>query len=186
MINSFSAVFVFVLFITGCDRPATPAAKDAESLTIPVSALCLPSLSRFDGAGAQLLADKLAASPDWRVCRDRADLVAVKRASRDDRWMATSNGFIKSDAENVQSRQMFRFAESPGNRLLMGPLFESRFNVLEAPGELAKLKARKSHDGIESYLAIGRPGLWFQVFEQSEKTTRTMTQLAIDEAEQLL
>jgi len=159
----------------------------------------LPELKYFAEGKIRILLRHLQASPEWKV------FIEGQRIKQDGLWNDVDSGFhmeylneyAKSedkwfpiDDEDrkapmnernfQQMKYLFRFEDEPfgyhavwakePHVMKVGPL-EGRMNI--------KLKA--SDQGIESYLAIGRPGLWFEVFEQTwheqRKKTRNSLQL---------
>ncbi|MBW8041752.1 MAG: carboxypeptidase regulatory-like domain-containing protein [Planctomycetes bacterium] len=163
----------------------------------------LPDLKYFAEDKTQILLRHLQASPEWKVFIEGQRMVCHRRVKQNGLWNAPEDalemGFLDeySKSEDIwfpiddedraapmnernwqQMKYLFRFEEEPfgyhavwakeGHVMKVGPL-EVQMNI--------KLKA--SDQGIESYVAIGQPGLWFEVFEQTWHEQRKKTRNAL-------
>lgn len=152
--------------------PATPE-TDANR-TVEVDQ---PDFEFFVESRADLLRRHLQASPEWRVFPEGDEIVVYRRKPEKSRWTVSLNGFdhrYGPNSTSIQTREIFRFAPQGG-----GP-FRNRANrnfFTTAPPDAGstKLNLQLSDQGIESYLAIGRTGLWYEVFEQTPHEPRTLT-----------
>jgi protocatechuate 3,4-dioxygenase beta subunit len=165
----------------------------------------LTDLKYFAEGKTHILLRHLQASPEWKVFIEGQTMVCHRRLKQDGLWNDIDSGshmeFLHEYAESEdkwfpvddqdrkapmnernfqQMKYLFRFEDEPfgyhavwakePHVMKVGPL-EGQMNI--------KLKA--SNQGIESYLAIGQPGLWFEVFEQTwyeqRKKTRNALQL---------
>lgn len=156
-----------------------PATRDTPANTLVN--IDLPDLKYLADAKAHLLLRHLQASPEWRVFNDRGQIVCYRREWTSGRWEVSLNGF-KSSFDSTASvdgfwqiRYLFRFAEKAG-----GPFAKFRyFTKVEPLAGKVHLQLKKSGQGIESYLAVGQGGLWFEFFEQAGTEPRTRTRRAL-------
>lgn len=139
-----------------------------------------PDLAYFSRTNGEILQRHLSATPEWKVFDDRGELVCYRRTPSGDRWAVSLNGYktTGSSRSRVQTRELFRFAQGGG-----GP-FTNEFNrdmtvVVGPQTGKTNLHLRKSNQGIESYLSVGQPGLWFEFFEQSMEEDRERTRKAL-------
>ncbi|MHC4982855.1 MAG: hypothetical protein ACYTF6_06765 [Planctomycetota bacterium] len=148
----------------------------------------LPDLKYFAEDRQELLLRHLQASPEWKVFDSGGRTVCYRRLRKSGKWLVTMNGYHSSVLERVpaeqrwQIRYLFRFSEKP-ERL------PARRRYLTEAGPLAgkvHLKLKSSDQGIESYLAVGQEGLWFEFFEQTLSEPRTRTREALKWLEEFL
>lgn len=147
-----------------------------------------PDLAWFADGRADILRQQLQADPRWRVFREGTDLVVYEREPSGDGWCVNLNGYRTDFGQNnhhAQTRRLFRFAD------IGGDAFTNPYNIDEftqaAPdaGDV-QLNLRSSNQGIESYLTVGTPGLWFEFFEQTDREPRQLTRDALDDLAHML
>jgi hypothetical protein len=138
-------------------------------------------LAYFSGTNAEILQRHLAASPEWKVFDERGEVVGYSRTLSGDRWTVSLNGYKTTghSRSRVQTRKCFRFTQEGG-----GP-FSNEYNrdmtvVVGPQSGKTNLRLRKSNQGVESYLAVGQPDLWFEFFEQTKKEDREYTRETLD------
>lgn len=154
----------------------------AETPANTLIAVDLPDLQYFADGRAGVLRRHLEASPEWLVTKDGREIVAFRRVFEHGRWDGLSNGFhswFDEQGRFFQTRHMFRFEEEGAGE------FANEFNrsFLKLVGPLAgeiNLNLKVSDQGIQSYLAIGQPGLWFEFLEQTPNEDRVLTREALD------
>jgi hypothetical protein len=147
----------------------------------------LPDLAYF-GNHADILRRFLEASPEWMVTREGQELVAFKREIKEGDSNELSGGFSSWSEDNdrhFQTRSMFRFEQSPAGA------FANEFNrsYLKVAGPCAgktNLNLQIDDQGIQSYLAVGVPGLWFEYLEQTPDENRVLTRQALADVRKLL
>lgn len=143
-----------------------------------------PDLEHFAAEAPQALRRYLQASAEWEVIQEGENVVAYRRVSEAGGWRRPPNGYVsKTYPEIVQTRFLFRFAEEGG-----GP-FRNAANrafltVLEPQAGRTQISvSRPSYmfegSRLESYIAVGRPGLWFEFFEEREGLPRPSTVQAL-------
>ena len=170
----------------------------------------LPDLKYFAEGKTHILLRQLQASREWKVFIEGQRMVCHRRKKQYGWWNDTSAGFHSehlyghSQSEDnwfpiddqdragpmnernwQQMKYLFRFEKKPfgyhavwaeePHVMKLGPV-QRRINM--------KLKA--SDQGIESYLAIGQSGLWFECFEQTWHEERKRTRNALRLLEELL
>lgn len=164
--------------------PATPNTTANTSVTIN-----LPDLEYFAEGRTDVLVRQLEASPEWMVTEDGSDLVAYRREQLGNgRWQVDPySGFgLRSRRTGGLTRQLLRFADQPAGR------FADPFNrpMLKIVGPLAGAVqlslATSAGDRVQSYLAVGRPALWLEFYEQSQEENRVQTRDALKRAADFL
>jgi hypothetical protein len=151
----------------------------------------LPDLKYFAEGRTEIVLRHLCASPEWKVFEEFGDIICYRRtrenwpwdeqdeASR--RWRVSLNGYQTTDRSTgswVQIRPLFRFTEEGGGA------FTNEYNrsSFQKAGPLqgsTHLNLKSSSQGIESYLAVGQAGLWFECFEESWQEARVHTRKAL-------
>lgn len=91
----------------------------------------------------------------------------------------------RQEAERFQIRYLFRFAQTSGDPNSIHSEGGSYFLETHPLAGLTRLKLYEDFSGIESYLAVGEPSLWFEFFEQTKKEDRIRTREALAWLEQL-
>jgi hypothetical protein len=164
--------------------------ESADNLKVSVN---LPDLAWLCDGHADVLRKHLQASPEWKVFQDGQQIVSCRRELRNNVWTFGDNGYINSatssfhallDARkgrpsdpgnSYQIRYLFRFAVRPG---MQHPILSSQPLQFKSVGPLAgeiDLNVMSSDQGIESILAVGKPNLWFEFFEQTPVEERRRT-----------
>ena len=154
----------------------------AESRTYPASSqtaanttvdIALPDLKYLAEDKNHVLLRHLEASPEWEVLNERDEIVCQKAG--------TSNGYESNwdssspKSERYQIGCFFRFGNKAGGPARWG----GRLKVVFPGAGRTQLALKSSDQGIESYLAVGQKGLWFEFFEQSQVEERRHTQKAL-------
>jgi len=180
--------------------PAT--AKTLKNTIVDVN---LPDLKYFAEGKVHVLLRHLQASPEWRVFIEGQRMVCHRRKKQDGKWNDSDsdagfhheylNEYSKSEdpwfpIDNQdraapmnernwqQIRYLFRFEEKPFG---FHPVWAKEPHVMKLNPLAGKIniKLKSSNQGIESYLAIGQPSLWFEVFEQTWHESRKKTRNAL-------
>jgi len=163
--------------------PAGPSTAASACVGIKLS-----DLEYFAEGRTDVLLRQLEASPEWMVSEDGSDLVAYRRERLDSgAWTVDPySGFGRMSEAGVLTRQLFRFAEQPAGR------FADPFNrpmLTVAPPQAGTLRlnlAASGCDRVQSYLAVGRKGLWLEIYEQSQEEKRVQTREALWRASEFL
>lgn len=178
-----------------------PATKDTPKNTL--INIDLPDLKYFAEGKTHILLQHLQASPEWKVFIEGQRMVCHRRKKQSGRWNDGSNSFhhdfldeySKSEDDwfpidamdraapmNERNWQqmayLFRFEQEPYG---YHPTWAGQPHVMKISpleGEI-NIKLKASDQGIESYMAIGQPGLWFEVFEQTWHEPRKKTRNAL-------
>jgi hypothetical protein len=180
--------------------PAT--AKTLKNTIVDVK---LPDLKYFAEGKVHVLLRHLQASPEWRVFIEGQRMVCHRRKKQDGSWNdPDSDAGFHSEYLNESSksedpwfpidnqdkaapmnernwqqiRYLFRFEKKPFG---FHPVWAKEPHVMKfnpLAGTI-KIKLKSSNQGIESYLAIGQPNLWFEVFEQTWHESRKKTRNAL-------
>jgi hypothetical protein len=157
--------------------PATP--DTLRNTTVKINQT---DFEYFTDGRMNILQRHLQASPEWKVFPERDALIAYRREFKDGKWVVSLNGFNSRylGQSHVQTRHIFRFSPEGGGAFAN----EANRSILTitAPdvGDV-QLNLKSSDQGIESYLAVGKPGLWFEFFEQTNSEPRDYTRKALDE-----
>lgn len=175
-----------------------PATEDTAKNTL--LNVDLPDLKYFAEGKTDILIRHLQASPEWRVFLEGDQIVCHRRKIENGMWKDLSNGYEVSmpepnfavleseedwektfeEAEQnwSQIRYLFRFSKEGGGSFTN--IYNRSFFKLASPLEgPVQLNLKSSYQGIESYLAVGQEGLWFEFFEQTKKEPRVYTREAL-------
>lgn len=136
----------------------------------------------FADGRMNILQRHLQASPEWKVFPEHGALIAYRREYKSGKWVVSLNGYKSSQRgqTHAQTRHLFRFSKEGGGA------FTNEVNrsilIITAPdtGDI-QLNLESSGQGIESYLTVGKPGLWFEFFEQTNSEPRDYTRKALAE-----
>lgn len=164
----------------------------------------LPDLKYFAEGKVHILLRHLQASPEWRVFIEGQRMVCHRRKKQDGRWTdSESAGFHSEFLDEYskfedpwfpidnqdkaapmnernwqQMRYLFRFEDKPfGYHAVWAQ--EPHVMKLSPLARKINIKLKSSNQGIESYLAIGQRGLWFEVLEQTWHERRKKTRNAL-------
>jgi hypothetical protein len=161
----------------------------------------------FCEGNGELFRRHLQASPEWDVFQDGMEVVAYRRYLTNGKWsrQGGGNGYVNnrdemvidpafqpvngvvrrrpiSEIDKYQIRYKFRFdmgdgiaAPTPTHRQML----ELYTKVVAPTAGDVLLKLKKGQQGIESILTVGKPGLWFDFFEQAGKEERIKTREAL-------
>ncbi len=159
-----------------------PAGPDTDAnRTVPIE---LTDLTWFADDRTDVLKHALQASPRWRVAPEGNDgeAVAYLREKQPDGWTVTLGGYHYRRAEagegSIQTRIVYRFAPDGGGAYRS--LVKRHHLTAAAPkdGDVA-LNLVSSDQGIASYLAVGKPGVWLEIFEETRREPRAITRKAL-------
>lgn len=164
---------------------AYPTTKDTlENSLVDINQT---NLKYFAGDKSDVLLRHLQASPEWKVFDERGQIICYQRERTGDKWKVSLNGYQSSwhYGDHLQTRKLFRFSEVGGGA------FVNKYNrnktiIVSPMAGLTHLNLVSSDQGIESYLVIGKKGLWFEFFEQSSKEPRVHTREAMRWLEEFL
>ena len=163
----------------------------------------LPDLKYFAEGKTHILLRHLQASPEWKVFIEGQKMVCHRRLKQNGLWTDIDSGFhmgyLNEYAESEdkwfpiddedrkapmnernwqQMKYLFRFEEEPFGYHAVWAKEPHVMKVGPLEGQM-NIKLEASDQGIGSYLAIGRPGLWFEVFEQTWHEQRKKTRNAL-------
>jgi len=141
-----------------------------------------PDLKYFSSDDKQdILLRQLQASPEWKVFHEKEEIVCYHRQKSGDHWQVSLNGYesARDSTGHAQTRLLFRFAKTGGGA------FTNKFNrnqtiVVNPLAGNVNLNMKASDQGVQSYLAVGQPGLWFEFFEQTDQEPRIRTRDTLD------
>lgn len=156
--------------------------EGSETLANTIVNVSSPAFQQLCETNRDGLMRHLQASPEWNVHQEGFDdIVAYRRETVDGGFRETSSGYHNHN--RIQTRPMFRFTNSQSNitnvpHQISG--FALSFKKADPVARNVALKLKKGEQGIESYLAIGKAGVWFEFFEQSPAEKRTHTRDAVN------
>ncbi len=163
----------------------------------------LPDLEYFAEGKTYILLRHLQAAREWKVFIDGQKMVCCRRQKKYGRWNDSYAGFHSEHLDEYsksedpwfpideqdraapmnernwqQTRYLFRFEEKGG-----GPFANwfnrSSFRRVGPRAGKVRLKVKRSDQGIQSYLAVGQNGLWFEFLEQTWHEPRKKTRIAL-------
>ncbi|MHC4499538.1 MAG: hypothetical protein ACYS21_10545, partial [Planctomycetota bacterium] len=181
-----------------------PATKDTlENTEVSIN---LPELKYFAEGKTHILLYHLQASPEWKVFIEGQRMICYRRKWRYGRWNDGDLEYLREDSKSEdnwfpiddsdrtapmnernwqQMRYLFRFEKEPFG---YHATWAKAPHVMKVDPLAAKinLKLKSSDQGIESYIAIGQPNLWFECFEQTWHEPRKKTRNALKLLRELL
>jgi len=165
----------------------------------------LPDLKYFAEGRVHILLRHLQAAPEWKVFIEGQRMVCHRRKKQYGRWNDSDsdagfhNEYLNESSKSEdpwfpidnqdkaapmnernwqQMRYLFRFEEKPfGFHAVWAR--EPHVMKLSPLARKINIKLKSSNQGIESYLAIGQRGLWFEVLEQTWHERRKKTRNAL-------
>jgi hypothetical protein len=155
-----------------------PATRKTPANTLVT--INLPDLKYFAESETDVLLRQLEASPEWMVTKDGLDVVAYQRGFEGGRWLGDPySGFQVQRQNGMLTRSMFRFADSGGGQF--ADVFSRPFLTMVEPsaGKVHLKLTASGRRGIQSYLAVGHRGLWFEYCEETAQENRVRTREAL-------
>lgn len=150
----------------------------------------LKVLNEFATTNRQKLIDYLSASPRWFVTEERGKPYAYRRLLIGGRWQNTLNGFysgfsVASSAEpNFQTRIVIGFDGSVFAEPFRKKQTSANVGVGDVP--IRVVDDKEFNQGKESYFVLQSSKASVEVFEQSSRDARPITQLALAEVKREL
>ena len=185
-----------------------PATKDTLKNT--EMSINLPELKYFAEGKTHILLYHLQASPEWKVFIEGQRMICYRRKWKYGQWNDDYAGYyseyLDEDSKSEddwfpiddldrtapmnernwqQMRYLFRFEKEPFGYHATWAKAPHVMTVDPLSGRI-NLKLKSSGQGIESYIAIGQPNLWFECFEQTWHEPRKKTRNALKLLQELL
>jgi hypothetical protein len=166
----------------------------------------LPDLKYFAENKMHILLYHLQASPEWKVFIHGQRMICHRREWKYGRWNETGIEYLDEDSRSEdnwfpiddldrtapmnernwqQMKYLFRFEKEPFGYHATWAKASHVMKVNPLAGRI-NLKLSSSDQGIESYIAIGQPNLWFECFEQTWHEPRKKTHNALKLLQKLL
>lgn len=171
--------------------PATSTTGAATTVHVD-----LPAFKFFMDGKSELFRRQLQASPDWFVFQERGEIVVYHRTGkggvRPD-MPGAGNGYESNHglggdswhpvpkSEQFQIRYLFRFDPRGGEQSSSAGVlgFSRSYKRAEPQCGDTRLNIYNNGQGIQSLLAIGAHGFWFEFFEEAQKEDRIKTREAL-------